>query len=301
MKNEPDIVKKLRNEEETGLLKNNESIVVTNPSEDSSEFFSTAKQEDKDLNLGKDQSKTRFSDQSVDYKGRYKRILDSSPDFIAEVKEDGEFLYANPAMARSIGLTVDELIGKNVFDVLPKEIAQKRYELGKKVLFEGKKQIFEDERNGRFFHNIFIPAVDLNGNKIIQVIGRDITDIKNVENDLKKSMDHFKNLFNCIADPIVIVDSKGKILEMNEKMLESTGYNREDFIGKNVFKTSILPIKTKALLVKNLVKRMAGAEINPYEIKLITNTGEKTYRLNISEVGLTVADAAISTWYFFVK
>lgn len=95
----------------------------------------------------------------------------------------------------------------------------------------------------------------------------------------------FKNLIDCIADPIIIVDSKGKILEMNNKITKTLGYDYNDFIGKNVFKTDLATKKTKAILVKNLVKRIAGMKIKPYEIELKASNGQfLRFEINASKI-----------------
>jgi len=256
MRETPDIVKQLKFEEENGILNNEESVSSDN------NYVLIKTNED-----------------------RFKRFIEKSSDFIAEVDEKGIFLYSNPAMAKSLNTTVDELIGRSIYDVLPADVAKRRAKLAKKALESGQTLIIEDKRNNRYFNNIFTPSIDNEGNKTIQVIARDITRFKEVEYQLEESLNHFKNLFNCIVDPIVIIDSKGKILEMNENMSKSTGYDREDFIGKNVFKTKIFTNKTKRILIKNLLKRMTGIKINPYEIELLTKKGEKiTFEINAKKI-----------------
>ena len=71
---------------------------------------------------------------------KYRILFDSSPDLITEADEEGNFLAVNPAMAKSLGYSIDELIGKNVYDVLPKEIADKRLQIARKAMKENKIQ-----------------------------------------------------------------------------------------------------------------------------------------------------------------
>jgi PAS domain S-box-containing protein len=85
---------------------------------------------------------------------------------------------------------------------------------------------------------------------------------------------NFKSLVNLIADPVVIVDHKGHLLEINDKALELTGFSKEDFLGKNFMKTDIVTTKSKAILIKNLAKRMMGIHVKPYEIEANTKSGE---------------------------
>jgi len=284
MTNLPDIVKKLRMEEEQGVLRSRESVVVDDFKYNDDNI---SLNDGRNLDNGSNELGVCFESEKIisSDEERFKKIVENSQDFIAEIGENGIFIYANPAMAKSLGSTVETIIGKSLFEILPHEIATRRMELGKKVLDGGKKVIVEDERNGRFFNNIFIPIKDVNGKRFVQVIARDITSFKIIENELKNSLKHFKNLFDCIVDPVVIVDSKGKILEMNNSMIHSTGYSRENFIGKNAFKTNILPLKSKVIMVKNLVKRMSGVDIDPYEIELITSSGNRIpFEINATKI-----------------
>jgi len=85
---------------------------------------------------------------------------------------------------------------------------------------------------------------------------------------------NFKSLVNLIADPVVIVDHKGNLLEINDKIVESTGYGKEELLGKNFMKMDIVTAKSKAILIKNLAKRMMGSNLKPYEVEAKTKSGE---------------------------
>ena len=85
---------------------------------------------------------------------------------------------------------------------------------------------------------------------------------------------NFKSLVNLIADPVAIVDHKGNLLEINDKVVESTGYGKEELLGKNFMKMDIVTAKSKAILIKNLAKRMMGSNLKPYEVEAKTKSGE---------------------------
>jgi two-component system, NtrC family, sensor kinase len=97
------------------------------------------------------------------------------------------------------------------------------------------------------------------------------------QNQLTRAEYNFKSLVNAIADPVAIVNNKGEFLEINDKIIEMTGFSKDDLIGKNFMKTDIVTAKSKALLIKNLAKRMMGINIKPYEIEAKTRDGESIY------------------------
>ncbi|GAG89425.1 unnamed protein product, partial [marine sediment metagenome] len=82
-------------------------------------------------------------------------------------------------------------------------------------------------------------------------------------------------LINLIADPIVIVDKKGKFLECSDKVEKLTGYKKEDLLGKSFLKVPFITAKSKALLIKNLARRLLGEQVKTYEIEAVFKDGEK--------------------------
>jgi len=84
---------------------------------------------------------------------------------------------------------------------------------------------------------------------------------------------NFKSLVNLIADPVVIVDHKGHFLEMNDKAVELTGFNKEELLGKTFMETDVVTEKSKAVLMQSLTNRMMGVTVKPYEIEVNKKTG----------------------------
>lgn len=107
-----------------------------------------------------------------------------------------------------------------------------------------------------------------------------------VERRLRKISESFKTLFNQVPDPIAIVDKKGKILAVNDRVVEKTGFQREELVDKNFLRTKIATMKSKAIMLKKLVKRMTGAKLKPYDIEGLTKDGKKLqFELNATKIG----------------
>jgi PAS domain S-box-containing protein len=95
------------------------------------------------------------------------------------------------------------------------------------------------------------------------------------EKELAESPKEFQTLFNVMPDPVVIVDGKGTFLAVNRKVEEITGFREEELLGQNFLWTKIVTARSKATLMKNLVKRMVGMQFAPYEVEALTKDGEK--------------------------
>ena len=108
----------------------------------------------------------------------YKTLFNSSPYAIMLLDKDGKILNANPLMAKSLDISNGEILGKNIHNILPKDVDRKRTVIARKALETGEIQENEDKRDKQYFHNIFVPILTSGGEKGIQVISRDITDRK---------------------------------------------------------------------------------------------------------------------------
>ena len=47
---------------------------------------------------------------------------------------------------------------------------------------------------------------------------------------------------------VINVDTKGKITYVNKTILQTTGYSREELVGKNAFRLGLIPPETLKLL-----------------------------------------------------
>lgn len=136
---------------------------------------------------------------------RYRLLFQSSPNVIAQVDSEGRFLIANMAMIRSLGLSSEkEVIGKTLHDLMPQDVANYRLKMVRKACNEARMQVFEDQRQGRWFQNIFVPieAPEV-GEMTAQIIAMDITEKKKTEEQLERS---FVDLAETVSRAMVSRD-----------------------------------------------------------------------------------------------
>jgi PAS domain S-box-containing protein len=102
---------------------------------------------------------------------KFRKIFETSPSLVAVIAEDGTFIEANPAMIKSIGINP---VGKNLKEVFPPDVAEKRLKKIKEVISKNERIDFEDSKGGRYFSSTFLP-ITLKGKKHCLVLARDIT------------------------------------------------------------------------------------------------------------------------------
>ncbi|MDY6948816.1 MAG: response regulator [Pseudomonadota bacterium] len=109
-------------------------------------------------------------------------VIDNVPDFIYAKDVDGRFLVANTAVARNLGMTPDQLLGKHDFDLFPAEVARSFHEDEQALIRSGKPLVGREEivtdasGQPQNFLTSKIPVHDERGRVTGLVgIGRDIT------------------------------------------------------------------------------------------------------------------------------
>jgi PAS domain S-box-containing protein len=81
-------------------------------------------------------------------------------------------------------------------------------------------------------------------------------------------------LLNSLSDAAIIIDQNGLFLMANDEFGKLTGLNPEGLIGEPFLNLPGLAVENKAVLLKNLSKRLQGVPIAPYELSFTALTGE---------------------------
>jgi PAS domain S-box-containing protein len=93
-------------------------------------------------------------------------------------------------------------------------------------------------------------------------------------NKNSKLEENFTVLSNLIADPVCVVDEKGIFLAVNQAMSQVLGFGEQEIVGKNLMDVDFLDQENKAILLKNLAKRMKGLGVASYEVEATAKNGE---------------------------
>ena len=112
-------------------------------------------------------------------------FLDTIPDTAVLIDTEGNILVMNKAGADRLGRSLDEIIGKNVRDLFPKDVYELRQSKVMEVIRTGNMISYEDERDGICFDTCMCPVFDAQGKvERLAIFARDITARKHLENEL---------------------------------------------------------------------------------------------------------------------
>jgi len=143
-------------------------------------------------------------------------ILNAISESIFLVDRDGIVLVVNPTAAHRLGKEPKEIIGGNIFDFFPPELAQSRRVTMEEVMCSGQSQYVEDCRAGRSFSLYYYPVLDGTGkSKAIAVFALDITGRKLAEAKLVESEAHLRTIIMNEPECIKIIDARGRLIQMN--------------------------------------------------------------------------------------
>ncbi|MFO7990987.1 MAG: PAS domain S-box protein, partial [Thermoplasmata archaeon] len=170
---------------------------------------------------------------------RYENIMENTHEIICLIDEKGKVRYINDAFERLIGYNKEDIIGETIFDYFydeDKMVLMKKWmdaaesddiyfngtgrvvcKDGGLIWFEGKARLFRNKKG--------------EVNKVL-LVARDVTDKIKAEEELKKSEERYRSIFENTGTAIVIFEKDKTVSMMNREAERLVGYSKEEVEGK---------------------------------------------------------------------
>ena len=154
-------------------------------------------------------------------------LLDATMETALLIDTEGHILVLNETAferlkrlsPQPVGDSMDDLIGRDVFDLFPEVLAARRKARNDAVIHSGSPARFEDERNGKWMDNTIYPIFDSNGEVTqLAVFSYDITDRKAAEVALQSALRDGQE--RARRDPLTQALNHGAIVEELQKLVE---------------------------------------------------------------------------------
>ncbi|NWJ98746.1 MAG: PAS domain S-box protein [Chloroflexi bacterium] len=166
---------------------------------------------------------------------RYRLLSENTLDAILFIRSDGSILEANQAAALTYGYSLEELQSLNIHDLrLPGTLTlvstqmQQAYTSG--TMFE----TYHHRKNGTIFPvEISSRGIDLENERVILSVIRDITERKRNEEALRESEERYRSVVNAMSEGIILQNVDGTVLASNPSATQILGFPDADLTGHN--------------------------------------------------------------------
>lgn len=214
----------------------------------------------------------------------YKGLVESASDVIYNLDEKGRFTYVNPAGEKILGIPVQTLLGKHFSEFLRSDKREEIIRLNHLTIRAKKEQTYLEfpvtslagrttwlgqklnvqyDREGRLVH--------------ITGVARDITEIRNIQERIRKSEEKYRGLIENMELGLLEVDTDDKIVRAYDGFCQMMGYDQRELIGKNP-KSLFLDQEDVNFMEQQDADRKKGMP-NVYEVRMKHKQGHKVWML----------------------
>lgn len=170
----------------------------------------------------------------MEMNNQFDLVLNSMPQIVWMKDLAGVYTYSNASRENFGEEASSGLAGKTDFDIFPVHLARKFRSDDQQVIVNGQTQLIEEiviiHGRERLMRVRKIPIRNVSGQiSAILGIAEDITNLRAAESQIRKLAQAVEQSPECI----VITDLDANIEFVNESFLRTTGYRREDLLGKN--------------------------------------------------------------------
>lgn len=191
------------------------------------------------LGISFDVTDRRTAELALRERERFLGIVTSSAR-VGMVVVDGryEYLFANEAYAEIFGLDPQHVVGRRVYELLPKGWAQIQPRLdralaGEHISYELAIPSKSDAADLRWFRVMYEPRKDEGKPPTIVVVVMEITELKRSESDARKSGELLRAVADGTTDAVFVKDRDGKYLLLNEAAARFVGRSILEVLGQD--------------------------------------------------------------------
>ena len=161
---------------------------------------------------------------------RYRDLLENAGVGVLIVDRSGTYLMANSKAADGLGKTPEEVVGRSMFDLLPREVAAKYLESNRRLMEAGGRREYEDTFDlptGRRTFMIIDQCLKDNHGEVfaLQTSSRDITDRKRAEEAVREGERFAFATIDALSAHVCVLDETGVVLRVNRAWRQFAGAN----------------------------------------------------------------------------
>jgi len=232
----------------------------------------------------------RAEEKLIESEEKYRYFIENSLEGVWVIDAGANTVLVNPSMAKILGFSVDEMIGKSLFSFMDEkeaEITKTHLEKRKKGISEERDAVFTHKEGKKVYLRIRAsPIFDNEGNyEGTYAFLADITQRKLAEQKIKESEEKFRRITEQSLMGVAILQDD-EIKYANQKLADTFGYEVEEILSwnKGEFIKTIDP-EFQDLVIEQVRKKQQGSKdvLTHYKFKGIKKTGEEIWLENYSK------------------
>jgi diguanylate cyclase (GGDEF)-like protein/PAS domain S-box-containing protein len=153
------------------------------------------------------------------------------------IVQDGQFRYVNPLFLGLTGYSEPELLGKYSLDLVHTEDRETVRKKAIDSLKGGSSLPYEYrfvKKSGEIIRVLEkVTSTEYKGKRATVGSFLDITELKRLEETIKKSEERYRTILEEIQDNYFETDLAGNFIFVNDSMSRAMGYSKEELIGMN--------------------------------------------------------------------
>ncbi len=167
----------------------------------------------------------------------FSAAVESSNDAIITKSLDGTITGWNAAAERLFGFKAAEVVGKNIDLIIPPDRASENQDILRRI---GRNEKIEHHDTVRLHKNglaidvsVGVSAIKSPSGTIIGAskTARDITEAKRIQRALNQEIEERRRIFETSQDLILVLDSRGNLVQISPSCEAILGYRPEEMIG----------------------------------------------------------------------
>jgi len=172
---------------------------------------------------------------------RYRSVVETQNELVCRYKQDTTLTFVNDAYCRYFDKKREDFIGAKVLNIIPRDSREGVKEHIESLFDNAREEVFEHKvllTGGGigWLHWVSQPIYDDNGRVVeCQGVGRDITEQRRAEDELKQSEERWRLVFDNSAVGIVVTDTEGRFFATNSVYERMLGYLKQELIGLTIF------------------------------------------------------------------
>jgi PAS domain S-box-containing protein len=206
---------------------------------------------------------------------RYRRLTEASLEGIV-LSQDGRIVDANPAFANRFGFAPEELVGRDLLELVAPESREEAAER-LQAFDEEPSEIVALNRDGsRVFVEVRGKETTYRGRPARVSAVHDITERKRAEAAIRESEERFRSLVETASDIIYRTDLEGCFTYVNPTSVQIMGYAEERLLGMH-YSELVREDAREAAAAFYAAQIAAGRRTSYYEFPAVTGYGREVW------------------------